>query len=98
MVDTVVRKDAPAARTIERLHGVLDPLGFRRERAVVHRWQASSTCHSCQVRFTNYPLLFANGKGVTAELAYASALAEFEVRRHCAWMAARVEGEPRPGA
>ena len=79
----VVRKDAPVAETIERLHGILDSVGFRRERSITWRWLASPTCHSCQLRFTNYPLMFSNGKGVTPELASASALAEFIERLQC---------------
>jgi YcaO-like protein with predicted kinase domain len=79
----VVRKDAPVAETIERIHHLLDSLGFRREQALVQRWTAAGDCHSCQLRFGNYPLLFANGKGVTAELAYASALGEFMERLQC---------------
>jgi ribosomal protein S12 methylthiotransferase accessory factor YcaO len=79
----VVRKDAPAEQTIERIRAALDRLGFFRERLVVHRWSASEACHSCHIRFASFPLIFANGKGVTEELALASALAEFMERLQC---------------
>jgi ribosomal protein S12 methylthiotransferase accessory factor YcaO len=79
----VVRKDASPPETIGRIHAVLDSLGFRPEHALVQRWTAAGHCHSCQIRFRNYPLLYANGKGVTDELAYASALAEFMERLQC---------------
>jgi len=82
-LDNVVRKDAPVATTIERLQDLLDSLGFPRQRARFQRWTAGPTCHSCQLRFSNYPVLFANGKGVTPDLATASALAEFVERLQC---------------
>jgi YcaO-like protein with predicted kinase domain len=77
------RKDAAAADTIERIHGILDALGFAREEARAAWWSAGPTCHSCHLRFANYPLIFSNGKGVTRELALASALAEFIERLQC---------------
>jgi YcaO-like protein with predicted kinase domain len=83
MEPDIVRKDAPAADTIERIHGILDSIGFPRERALVRHWTAGDDCHSCHVRFANYPLIFANGKGLTRELAYAGALAEFLERLQC---------------
>jgi YcaO-like protein with predicted kinase domain len=77
------RKDAPVADTIARIQGILDSLGFRRERAQLAWWSAGPDCHSCHLRFANYPLIFSNGKGFTRELAYASALAEFVERLQC---------------
>ena len=79
----IVRKDASPEETIERVYGVLDSLGFSRGRAGVRRWTAGDDCHSCHLRFSNYPLIYANGKGVTPELAEASALAEFIERLQC---------------
>jgi YcaO-like protein with predicted kinase domain len=77
------RKDAPAADTIERVHAILDSLGFPRNRATVTWWSAGPDCHSCNLRFSNYPSIFSNGKGATRELAYAGALAEFVERLQC---------------
>ena len=76
---------------------------------LVQHWAAGDDCHSCHVRFANYPLMFANGKGATPELAYASALAEFIERLQCRADAlftragnihclARVRAPPRPRA
>jgi ribosomal protein S12 methylthiotransferase accessory factor YcaO len=83
MESGLVRKDAPVEETIDRVHSLLETLGFPRERAMVGRWAAGADCHSCHLRFANYPLIFANGKGVSPELAYASALAEFIERLQC---------------
>ncbi len=63
--------------------GILDSLGFLRDRAAVAWWQAGPDCHSCHLRFSNYPVIFSNGKGATRDLAYASALAEFVERLQC---------------
>jgi ribosomal protein S12 methylthiotransferase accessory factor YcaO len=79
----LARKDAPPAETIARIHAILESLSFPRDRAMVSRWSAGADCHSCHLRFGNYPLVFANGKGVTPELALASALAEFAERLQC---------------
>ncbi len=83
MPHDIVRKDAPPAATIARLEAVLESVGFAARRPIVYRWSAAPSCHSCQVRFPNYPLIYANGKGVSPELAYAGALAEFVERLQC---------------
>jgi ribosomal protein S12 methylthiotransferase accessory factor YcaO len=83
MERSCARKDSPAADTIARLQGVLDSLGFPRERAGVTWQSAGPDCHSCHLRFSNYPVIFSNGKGATRDLAYASALAEFVERLQC---------------
>ena len=59
----VVRKDASPAATIERIHGILDSLGFPRDRTIVQRSSAGPDCHSCHLRFANYPVIHANGTG-----------------------------------
>lgn len=81
--DEVARKDASAESTILRLHALLESLGFPRAEADVHWWSVGRHCHSCHVRFRNYPLIAANGKGTTKEWAYASAVAEFTERLQC---------------
>jgi ribosomal protein S12 methylthiotransferase accessory factor YcaO len=50
---------------------------------VLQSWTAGEACHSCHLRFSDYPLLAANGKGVTPDLARASAYAEFMERLQC---------------
>lgn len=79
----ILHKDAEPAETIERIHALLDAAGFHRDHERLTRKKAWERCHSCSVHFTDYPLRAANGKGLTGELAYASALAEFVERLQC---------------
>lgn len=77
------RKDASPPETVARVHDLLDAAGFPRDRAVVSWASAGPGCHSCNLSFANYPIIFSNGKGTTRDLAYASAVAEFVERLQC---------------
>ena len=81
--DHFVRKDALPDATMARIRAILEPLGFRQRDERWFPFQAWDACHSCQLRYDSYPLLFANGKGVTEALARASAMGEFMERLQC---------------
>lgn len=79
----LLHKDASPADTIARIHNILESVGLRRESLVISWKKAWDHCHSCHIYFRDYPLLAANGKGLTEELTYASALAEYIERLQC---------------
>jgi ribosomal protein S12 methylthiotransferase accessory factor YcaO len=70
-------KDALPADTIKRIRALLDRVGFHRS-AVRSSWMRPwHDCFSCNIHFRNCPIVWGNGKGLTRQLALASALAEF---------------------
>jgi len=83
MASDCLHKDASPTDTIARIHAILDSIGLPRENLVISWKKAWDCCHSCHIYFRNYPLLTANGKGLTQELTYASALAEYVERLQC---------------
>lgn len=74
-------KDAPPSETVSKIKKILDSVGIR----VRELWNESgiANCWSMNVMIDNAFPLFANGKGITRELAQASAYAELVERLQC---------------
>jgi YcaO-like protein with predicted kinase domain len=78
------RKDASPGETVYRIRAILDSVGFHRDKEVLlTKRRVGDYCYSCHLRYEDYPILFSNGKGLTEELALASAFAEFIERLQC---------------
>ncbi len=75
-------KDAKPKTTIAKIKKILADLGitFQKEPIFFHSY---NHCYSCHLICNEYPLIYANGKGLTKELALASAYAEFMERLQC---------------
>lgn len=85
MVDINTKfKDSPPAETVERILGILNNLGIH----VTERWKDSgiNNCWSLQLTADGIFPFSSNGKGVSCELARASAYGEFIERLQCGLM------------
>lgn len=73
-------KDASPEKTVQRIQDILDAIGLtERDRRV--QWASyAEESYSCLLTYINYPVLRSNGKGLTPELALASAFGEYMER------------------
>lgn len=74
-------KDVPPEQTVETIRGILKELGMVPEESLSD--SGLDTCYSLQIKLPNGHPIFSNGKGVTEDLARASAYAEFIERLQC---------------
>ena len=74
-------KDAPPQETVAKIKKILDDVGI----SVTEYWNESGieNCWSLNLMADNAFPLFSNGKGITRELAQASAYAELIERLQC---------------
>ncbi len=74
-------KDSSPNETIRRIKAILQRIGIENRRPMIqHRFNPVNSCHSVYICSPDYPLLTANGKGVTDEYSLASAYAEYMER------------------
>lgn len=76
-------KDKNPKNTIEKIQAILDSIGLKKEEAFINSLKVFKNCYSCSLCFKNYPVLRSYGKGITEELALASAYAEYIERLQC---------------
>ena len=73
-----IRKDCLPQETIERIERILDRNGIKTY--ISEQKKASPQIYSVRIEFSNFKGLGTNGKGITKELAIASAYAELMER------------------
>jgi len=74
-------KDMPPEKTIEKIQSIMKDLGIDLDHYI--RDADTGECFSAHVSVADTPPLFSNGKGICANLALASAYAEFIERLQC---------------
>ncbi|WP_027183149.1 YcaO-like family protein [Desulfovibrio inopinatus] len=77
-------KDRLPAETVAKIQAILHELGIGAEHPMTEVWQNPvDDCHSVRVWDPSYPLVGANGKGISEVYCLASAYAEFIERLQC---------------
>lgn len=79
----VAHKDAHPSETVERIQGILSSIGLDEGHRRLVWYSFGDGSHSCSLRFLNFPMSQSNGKGLSKELALASAYGEYIERLQC---------------
>ena len=82
MKQLAIHKDNNPTETISNIRNILLRLGLSLKEPI-NVWNSLNSCWACNIKDFQYPLLSANGKGVTREYALASAYAEYIERLQC---------------
>lgn len=77
-------KDASPENTINRIQGILDQNNI--QVAITEKETGVANCYTLHMSVRDCPQLYSNGKGISQELAYASAYGEFMERLQSGFM------------